>query len=299
MKKYIFTLFIPIMVSCVFLQQIKVVTVIPFEGMQNEICKKYSSYLSAMANSDWKTAFEFESPYLWPSLDEELYINVRKRHPEFSTLLAKTTIEFFQCSKQTKWGVYGRTYEEAYILGFNVKTSGDESIQERQYKDIFSQKIITVLVKIEDKWKVLPTFGPELIDIENAKKAYETYLNAIIEGRFENTYDYVPREILGGASKSQVRQDWLDNSGKEIATLAKELDIRPVAGRIEFGPNFAGSNYKFGVIFNLLLDFDKFPQYPKNEFVKAIIQDWKDQKNSTVMVVYEDSWKVASENPLF
>ncbi len=297
MKKIFIVLLASLLTSCT--GQQAVTTIIPFEGPQKEACRTYSSYLNAMASADWKAAFEFESPYLWPSLNEELYLNVRQRHSEFSTLLAKSTVEFTQCSRQTNWGVYGRTYEEAYILGFNVKLPQDLSIQERQYVDILGQKIITVLAKVEDKWKVMPTFGPELLDIENAKKAYEDYLAAIVEGRFEDTYEFMPRDLLAGSTKPQVRQDWLDNSGPEIAKLAKEINIKPVAGRIEFGPDFAGVNYKFGVIFNLLLDFTKFPANPQNDFIKAIVDGWKSQQNATVMLVFEDSWKVASENPLF
>ncbi len=299
MKKLFIVLMAALLASCNAGQQAVVAIIIPFEGPQKEACETYSSYLNAMASANWKAVFEFESPYLWPSLDEELYFNVRQRHPEFSSLLAKSTVEFSQCSKQTNWGVYGKTYEEAYILGFNVKLPEVLSIQERQYVDILSQKIITVLAKVEDKWKVLPAFGPELLDIENAKKAYETYLTAIIEGRFEDTYEFMPRELLAGATKPQVRQDWLDNYGPEIAKLAKEINIRPVAGRIEFGPDFAGLNYKFGVVFNLFLDFNKLPTNPQNAFIKAIVNGWRSQQNATVMLVFEDSWKVASENPLF
>lgn len=271
-----------------------------FGGTQQEAVEAYSSYIKSMATGNIEDTFQHESTYLWPSLEKDLYKSLRESHREFQSLISNSTFTFTQAAHQAEWGVYGQKYKDAYILSFDIKYPDDLSIEEKNASQLIGTgPFVTVGVKDENQWKFLPAFGPELIDIKKAENAYKEYLKAVTEKRFEDTWQFMPKKMLDGAGKEAVKNDWVGNGGDEISEFLKTLDLKAVSGRIEFGPSLMGTNYVFGVVFNVFIDTAKLEYNGKNQQIKLIIDDWASGRNMTVKLVFEDSWKVIAENPLF
>jgi hypothetical protein len=286
-----------LLVSC---QTYSITFISSFSGIQQEAVDAYSSYIKGLATGNIQDTYSYESVFLWPSLEKDLYKSLRESHKEFQSLIARSTFTFTQSTHQAQWGVYGQKYKDAYILSFDIKYPDELSIEEKSASQLIGTgPFITVGVKMDNQWKFLPSFGPELIDIKNAESAYNDYLKTIIENRFEDTWHFMPLKMLDGAGKEAVKNDWVGNGGKEISEFLNALDLKAVSGRVEFGPNLMGTNYVFGIVFNVFLDTAKLEYNGKNDQIKLIIDDWASSRNMTVKLVFEDSWKIIAENPLF
>ncbi len=271
-----------------------------FKGEQGEACCVVQTYITAVANGNSSKTFEFESPYLWPGLDEKLYNVMRAKNPDFASLVGKSSFKFTQCSVQEGWGLYGRTYDLAYIIAVEASWNSELTQDEKRIADVVGKgPFLTVATKMDGQWKLMPFFGPELFEIKEAEKAYIVYLDAIKSEQFSKTYDFTPTDLLSGANREQVEREWKNNNGKGIAEFLKKLGLKPTAGRIEFGVNHNGRTYPYGVTFNLFMNIDQMSYQGNDALIKMIADDWTTGKNTTVTMVYEDGWKVVAENPLF
>lgn len=271
-----------------------------FSGAQQEAIDAYCGYIKSLATGNFHDTYQYESNYLWPSLDKDLYLSVRNRHKEFQSLVSRATFNFSQSAHQKEWGVFGQKYKDAYILSFDVKYPEELSVEEKAASELIGAgPFVTVAVRIDDSWKFLPAFGPELIDIKNAELAYNKYLKAIIDKNFDDIWQLTSTAMKGNATKEQLKDDWDMLGIDEIVDFLKGINLHAVSGRVEFGPNMLGNNYVFCVTFNIFLDTEKLDYKSDNDQIKLVIDDWTSGRNSTVSLVFEEDWKVIPENPLF
>jgi len=277
-----------------------------FQGMEGQACEAFANYLTLMINSDWKGAYLYESAYLWPSLDEDTYRMVRSRHPEFGTVLAKSTIKFTQ-SVQREWGVYGKTYDEAYLMAFEIQTPKPETPQEKKFVDLWNGKTIaTAGINEEGQWKFMPSIGPESVDIDDAKKAYEKYIKSIEDRNFKDLWGLTPDRARKDTTIDDFTWSWEENLDKTSTDLIKQMNIQPISGLLEFWPRGDvagyGEQWPWGVVLNLITDISGVaidPNLKNADMLKLVQDDWLSGKNQDVLMIYEDEWKVVSENPLF
>ncbi len=297
MKKIVLAFMVLVLTSCTVLNM---KTEMPFTDERADICKVYTNYLKSVAMGNLGDAQTYEDKALWQNFDPNLYVKLRSLHPEFGTLLARSTVKFTECTKQKEWGMYGKTYDSAWMFSFMVEPSAENlTPEEKVYAAILKGKTFTTVgVLIEGHWKFLPVFGPELLEIDMATKAYEEYIQIISKGDFLKIYDYTPNAMRTGFAPQDIKDDW-DKNASQLPELVKLCKPTPVAGRVVFQPNFAGTTYPWGVYLDIVFKFDKASQIKdQTEQTKMIIDDYKRGLNM-VLMVFEDGWKPITLNPLF
>lgn len=297
MKKLALVGIVMMLVSCTV---INMKTEIPFGDEKADICKVYSEYLKSLAMGNLGDTLTFEDRALWPNFDPELYVKLRSLHPEFGTLLARSTVRFTECTKQKEWGMYGKTYDSAWMFSFTVEPPAkDLTPEEKVYANIINGKTYTsVGVLVDGHWKFLPVFGPELLEISMATQTYEDYIKTISNNDYMKIYDYTPNAMRTGFSPRDIKDDW-DKNASQLPELVKLCKPTPVAGRIVFQPKFAGTTYPWGVYLDIVFNMDKATQIKdQTEQTKMILDDYKRGLNM-VLMVFEDGWKPVTLNPLF
>ncbi|HOO97432.1 MAG TPA: hypothetical protein PKV16_06940 [Caldisericia bacterium] len=275
----------------------------PFEGRQKEACDVFSQYLFYMSVEDSETTFEYESPYLWPSLDKELYMQLRSGNDDFYRTLSNSHVEFTQCSPQTEWGLFGRKYDEAYIINVRITPNEPESLEESEPNEaqeaLWDRDFMTVAVIMDGEWKLLPSVGPEIILYDQANEAYKDYIVSIANKNYAKLYDFTPEIIASDVTRTAIEEEWNTPEGQEISDFAHMATVDTISPRIEFAPNVLGINYRWGVVFYIVLQYDEEKAAEMGDIVQLIISDWQTGTNNKVLLFMEDSWKVDSENPLF
>ena len=272
-------------------------TEIPWNDEKCDACDVYRGYLDALASGDSVKAFTFEDQFLWPSLDKDAYIKLRNSRPEFNSLLSKSKVIFIESTLQKDWSVYGKTYDLAHMFSFKVETPTDVTDKEKPIALVLKDKVFTTVgVIISDKWKFLPAFGPEVYDLDQATKSYNTYIEIIKKGEFSKIFDYTPADARVGATPKSIEEEWKVQA-KELPELTKVLDPKVMLSRITFMP--LNGQYRWGVLLEVTCDYEA-AQAIKNqtEQTKVILQDYQ-QGATSVLMVPEEIWKPVTLNPLF
>jgi hypothetical protein len=297
MKKTLFAVICAtILASC---GGISVNSEILWDDNRKDICDVYMQYVNAMANGDSQRALDFEDRRLWQTLDPIFYDQLRISHPEFGTLLAKSKIVFTECTTQKDWGIFGQTFESAYMFSFTVEMPENLDPKEKVYADIIKGRTFTTAgVFISDQWKFLPVFGPELLEIDQATKSYQAYIDAIKKGDFRQMFSFTPASARQDYTVETMEAEWKQNAA-EIPELANIMNPRPVSGRIIFNPIYEQIKYPWAVLLEVQADYAKAEAIPnQTDQTKLIIEDYKQGINS-VMMLPEEIWKPATINVLF
>lgn len=278
----------------------KIDTEIPWNDVKGEVCRVYSQYLDAMAAGNINEMFKYEDQLLWPSLKLDQYGQLRSLHKEFRTLLEKSKVVFTECTNQKEWGIYGRKYDTAYMFTFKVEPPADVTEQEKVYADLFKNNTYTTAgVVINGQWKFVPVFGPEIFEIDQATKAYKEYIDAVSKKDFSRIYNFTPEEMRIGIAPADIEKEW-QAQGSQLQDVIKFGNPRPMIGKITFNPSFGKYTYDWGVLLDVATDIDNISANIKNpdKQTSLIIEDYK-QGNTSVLMVFEDSWKPITINPLF
>ena len=275
-------------------------TEIPWNDARGDVCRVYSQYLDAMAARNIDEMFKYEDQMLWPSLKLDQYGQLRSLHKEFATLLAKSKVIFTECTNQKEWGIYGRKYDTAYMFTFKVEPPADVTEQEKVYADLFKNSTYTTAgVVINDHWKFVPAFGPEIFEIDQATKAYKEYLEAISKNDFNKIYEFTPVEMRTGITPKDIEKEWLIK-GAQLPDIVKYGKPQPMIGKITFNPSFGTYTYDWGVLLDVAVDINSVSANIKkpDKQTDLLIEDYK-QGNTSVLMVFEDGWKPITINPLF
>ena len=299
MRKYIIILSIILYISGCGSNAVNVD--IRFDGLKAEVCRHYADYLSLVANGEYDKAFEYEDYSLWPSLIKDRYLELRSLYPDFSSLLAKSTIRFTQCVEQEEWGIYGNTFSDVFMIAFDVDMPDSVTPEEDIFKEILEKRDnVTVMVTADGQPKFLPCVGPELYLIDEAIRTYGNYVSAIKNAEYSRLYDFEVSAVTQNTTREQVQMDWDSGYGREITQLVEMVNPEPIGGRVVFQPNALGINYRWGVYVYVVMDTDDINIENLTDIQKLIVDDWQNGTNTKVLMVPEnEEWKVFAENPLF
>lgn len=273
---------------------------IPFDGAEADACGHFVDYLSHVANGEHEQAFEYEDYSLWPSLVKDRYLELRTLYPEFSSLLSKSTVRFTQCVEQQQWGIYGNTFEDTFMIAFEVDTPESLTPEEEVFSEILSSRDnVTVMITIDGKPKFLPCIGPELYQIDEAIKTYRNYVSVLKNAEYSRIYDFETSAVMENVTREQIQLDWDSDIGREVTELVGLVNPEPIGGRIVFQPSAMGVNYRWGVYVYVVMDTDFIDTESLTDIQRVIIDDWQQGTNTKVLMVPENGeWKVYAENPL-